>query len=85
VTLEDQHGVIHVLAKTAVEQAELLLAVSGIVGGVDVEQDLAALADLVGAEADKRLAQPVVAAYQIAGGRRVLPATERGLRTERVA
>ena len=47
VTLEDQHGVIHVLAITTVEEAELLLAMSGIVGGVDVEQNLATLADLV--------------------------------------
>jgi hypothetical protein len=30
VTLEDQHGVIHVLAITAVEEAELLLAMSGL-------------------------------------------------------
>ena len=48
--LEDQHGVIHVLAVGAVEKAELLLAVRGIVGGIDIEQDLAALADLVAAE-----------------------------------
>jgi len=85
VTLEDQHGVIHVLAITAVEEAELLLAMSGIVGGIDVEQNLPTLADLVAAEADELLAQPVVAAHQIAGGRRVLPATEGGLGAERVA
>jgi len=66
VTLEDQHGVIHVLAITAVEEAELLLAMSGIVGGIDVEQNLPTLADLVAAEADELLAQPVVAAHQIA-------------------
>src|SRR6059036_2064967 len=47
VTFEDQHGVIHVLAVSAVEEAELLLAVGGIVGGIEVEQDLTALADLV--------------------------------------
>ena len=58
--LEDQHGVIHVLAVGAVEEAELLLAMSGIVGGIDIEQDLAALADLVAAEADELLAQQVV-------------------------
>src|SRR5438128_12448361 len=52
VALEDQHGVIHVLAVGAVEEAELLLAVGGIVGGIEVEQDLAALADLLAAEAD---------------------------------
>ncbi len=85
VALEDQHGVIHVLAVSAVEEAELLLAVGGIVGGIEIEQDLAALADLVAAEADELLAQQVVRAHQIAGGRRVLPAAERGLGAERVA
>ena len=82
---KNQHGVIQVLAVAAVEEAELLLAVGGIVGGIDVEQNLAALADLVTAEADERLAQSVVAVHQIAGGRRVLPATEGGLGAERVA
>ena len=57
----------------------------GIVGGVDVEQNLATLADLVAADPDELLAQPVIGVHQIASGRRVLPATERGLRTEHVA
>src|SRR5437667_2433110 len=57
--------VIHVLAVGAVEEAELLLAVGGIVGGIEVEQDLAALADLLAAEADELLTQQVVAAHQI--------------------
>ena len=35
VALEDQHRMIHVLAVGAVEEAELLLAVGGIVGGVE--------------------------------------------------
>ena len=43
VALENQHGMIHVLAVSAVEEAELLLSVSRIVGGIDVEQNLAAL------------------------------------------
>jgi hypothetical protein len=47
VAFEDQHGVIHVLAVGAVEKAQLLLAVGGIVGGIDIQQDLAALADFV--------------------------------------
>jgi len=38
VGLEDQHGVIHVLAAGSVEEAELLLAVGRIVGGIEVEQ-----------------------------------------------
>ena len=57
VALEDQHGVIHMLAVGAVEEAELLLAVRGIVGGIEIEQDLAALANLVATETDELLEQ----------------------------
>src|SRR4051812_46877605 len=70
------------LAITAVEEAELLLAVGRIVGGIDVEQNLPTLPDLVGTEADELLAQPIVAGYQIAGRRGVLPATKGGLGSE---
>jgi len=76
---------IHVLTVGAVEEAELLLAVSGIVGGIEIEQDLTALANLVATETDELLAQPVVEVHQFATGRRVLPAAERGLGTESVA
>ena len=55
VALEDQHGVIHVLAVGAVEEAELLLAMGGIVGGIDIQQDLAAFADLLAAETNELL------------------------------
>ena len=58
---------IHVLAVSAVEEAELLLAMGGIVGGIEVEQDLAALANLLAAQSDELLPQPVVEAYQFAG------------------
>jgi len=85
VALENQHGVIHVLAVSAVEEAELLLAVGGIVGGVEVEQNLAARADLIAAETDELLASGVAQANQVAAGRRILPAAERGLRAQRVA
>src|SRR6266702_385030 len=85
VALEDQHGVIHVLAVGAVEEAELLLAVGGIVGGVDVEQNLAALPDLVAAETNEQVQQRVVQLHHIASRRRVLPAAEGGLGAERVA
>jgi len=37
VTLKDQQGVIHVLVITTVEEAELLLPVCWIVGGIDIE------------------------------------------------
>src|SRR5258708_37236311 len=85
VTLKNQQGVKHVVAITTVEEAELLLAMSGIVGGVDVEQNLATLADLVATHTDELLAQQVVGVHQIASGRGVLPATEGGLGPERFA
>lgn len=71
------------LAVGAVEDAELLLAMRGIVGGVDIEQDLASLANLLGTEANELIEQGVVQPHQVAGGRRVLPAAERGLGPER--
>jgi hypothetical protein len=85
VALEDQHRMIHVLAVSAVEEAELLLAVGRIVGGIEIEQDLAPLADLLAAEADELLPQGIVQAHQIVGRRRVLPAAESGLGSERVS
>jgi hypothetical protein len=51
-----------------------------IVGGIEIEQDLAAQADLVAAEADEVLAQQVVEVRQFASGRCVLPTAEGGLR-----
>ena len=66
VTFEDQHGMIHVLAVSAVEEAELLLAVGGIVGGVEIEQNLTTLADLVATETDELLAPGVAQANQVA-------------------
>ena len=57
VALEDEYGMIHVLAVGTVEKAELLLAVGGIVGGVEIEQDLPALTDLVTAKTDELLRQ----------------------------
>src|SRR5256885_1250395 len=83
VAFEDQHGMIHVLAVGSVEEAELLLAVGRIVGGIEIEQDLAALQDLLAAEADELLAQPVVPAHQIASRRDILPTAEGGLGAER--
>ena len=57
----------------------------GIVGGVDIQQDLAALANLLATEANELIEQGVVQAHQVAGGRRILPAAERGLGAERVS
>lgn len=73
------------LAESAVEEDELLLAMGRIVDGVDVEQNLSTLADLVAADLDELPAQQIVGEHQIASGRHVSPATVRGLRTERVA
>jgi len=42
VALEDQQWVIHVLAVATIEEAQLLLPMSRVVGRVDIEQDLAA-------------------------------------------
>jgi hypothetical protein len=39
VAFEDQQRVIHVLAVATVEEAQLLLPMSRVVGGVDIEQD----------------------------------------------
>jgi hypothetical protein len=52
-TLKDQQGVIHVLVIATIEEAELLLPVSGIVGGIDVEQDLSSFPDLLPADLHK--------------------------------
>ena len=51
------------LVVASVEDAELLLAMRGIVGGVDIEQDLAALADLLSAEANELIEQGIVQAH----------------------
>src|SRR6201981_192320 len=51
--LEDQQRVIHVLVVGSVEKAQLLLSVGGIVGGIDIEQDFAALPNLLSAEANE--------------------------------
>ena len=81
--LKDQHGMIHVLAVNAVEEAELLLA--GIVGGIEIEQDLAALQDLLATEADEGLAPEVVQMHPIASRGNVFPTAEDGLGAERDA
>jgi hypothetical protein len=59
--------------------------VSGIVGGIDVQQDLAVLANLLATDADEDFQQGIVQAHQVAGQRGVLPAAERGLGAERIS
>src|SRR6201987_91591 len=48
--LEDQERVIHLLVVSSIEEAQLLLSVGGIVGGIHIEQDFAALPNLLSAE-----------------------------------
>src|ERR1700752_2764066 len=73
---------VHVLVVAAVEETELLLAVRGIVGGIDVQQNLAALADLLATQTDELIEQSLVQAHQVASGGCILPATESWLRAE---
>lgn len=82
-TLEDEHGVVHMLAVGSIEDAELLLAMRGIVGGVNIQQDLAALTNLLATEANELIQQGISQSHQVASGRKILPTAERGLRTER--
>src|SRR5690349_10866030 len=83
--LEDQQRVIHVLVVGAIEEAQLLLSVGGIVGGIDIEQDFAALPNLLSAEADEGIEAAIVSADELTGRGRVFPATKSGLRTQRLA
>ena len=85
VALEDQHGVIHVLVVSAVEEAELLVAVGGIVGGIEIEEDLAGLQDFAAAQTNELPTESVAEADKIASGRRVFPAAQSGLGAEREA
>jgi hypothetical protein len=80
--LEDQERVIHVLVVGSIEEAQLLLSVGGIVSGIDIEQDFAALLNLLSAEAYEGVEPAVVRADDLAGRGRVFPATESLLGTQ---
>ena len=60
--LEDQQRVVHVLVVGSIEEAQLLLSVGGIVGGIDIEQDFAALPNLLSAEANEGIEPGIVSA-----------------------
>ena len=79
VAFEDQQRVVHVLAVATIEEAQLLLPMSWVVGGVDIEQDLAAFSYLFTTDADEPIQQSVLQADDLASRRRVLPTTERRL------
>jgi hypothetical protein len=48
------------LAVGAIKETELLLTMRGIIGGIDIQEDLPALTDLLATEADKLLQQNLV-------------------------
>ena len=82
VSLKDQQRVIHVLAIATIKEAELLLPVRGIVGGIDIQQDLSSFADLFPADLHKPIQQSILQLEQVARRGRVLPAAESWLRSE---
>ena len=73
VTLKDQQRVIHVLAIATIKEAELLLSVSRIVGGIDIEQDLSPFADLFPANLHKPIQQSILQSEEIARRRASSP------------
>ena len=74
--VKDEERMIHVLFVIAVEEAELLLAVGGVIGGVHVDDD-----DLPGAGMglEVQLQQHIGEAAQVLGGGPVLKPGESGL------
>src|ERR1022692_832391 len=85
VAFEDQQRMIHVLAVATIEEAQLLLPMSRVVGGVDIEQDLAAFSHLFTTDADEPIQQSVLQTDDLASRRRVLPTAERRLRAQSLA
>src|SRR5215469_3566326 len=79
VAFEDQQRVIHVLVVAGVEEAQLLLSVGRIVGGIDIEQDLASFPDLLPANLHKPIEQSILEMQEVPRRGGVLPAAERGL------
>ena len=75
--VEDEKRMIHMLLVIAVEEAELLLPMGGIVGGVHVQDD-----NLPGAGMglEVELQQPIGESTQVLGGNPVLEPGQGGLR-----
>ena len=70
----------------AVEEGELLLAVSRIIGGVEVERDQpATLPEAIAVAFDHRVGEGVRHAEQVCRLNRVLEARQRGLRRQRLS
>src|SRR3989442_6118105 len=73
VAVEDQQRMVHVLVVGPVEDAQLLVAIGGVVGGVDIEQDLAAPPDLLATDLHKPIQQSVVQEDDLPSGGSVFP------------
>ena len=78
--LEDEVGQVHVLAVEAVEQGQLLMAVAGVVGGVDVQDQ--PVGRLAGHALEEHLHQQAVDLGDLTGSGGVLEAAEGGLAAE---
>jgi hypothetical protein len=76
--------VIHVLVIATIEEAELLLSVSWIVSGINVEQDLSSFPDLFPADLHKPIEESILQLEEVARRGRVLPAAESWLGSERL-
>src|SRR5664279_2364097 len=79
VPLEDQQGMIDATIISAVVEAELLLAIGGIGGGVDIQHDLAGGGHAGAAQLRKAATQATIHGHPIALGEAVFPAAEGGL------
>src|SRR2546422_2891538 len=67
---------VHVLVVGPVEEAQLLVAIGGVVGGVDIEQDLAAPPDLLATDLHKPIQQSVVQEDDLPSGGSVFRSEE---------
>jgi hypothetical protein len=57
---------IHVLVITTIEEAELLQSVRGIVGGIDIEQDLSSFPDLFPTDLHKPIEKSILQLEEVA-------------------
>ena len=79
VALKSQQGMIHVLIVGTVEEAELLMTMGGIVGGIHIQEDLTATSDLWTTNAHEPIEQSLLQQEDLASRGRVLPSAQGGL------
>src|SRR5271157_324359 len=79
VALEDQQWMIHVLIVGTVEEAQLLMTIGGVVGGIHIQEDLTASSDLFATDAHEPIEQSLLQQNDLASGGRVLPSAQGGL------